>query len=191
MSMPALASRRWTRAEVLALIDSNPLQTPRYELVDGELLVTPSPVRNHQRAVRELMLVLHPYVERHGLGEVLASPSDAELEPETVVQPDLYVLPTELAPKPTREPTIRQLLVAIEVLSPGSMRHDRGEKRLLYQRTVPEYWIIDLDARLIERWQPQDARPEILRDRLVWHPSGADVAFVLELDAYFAKVIVD
>ena len=92
MAMPA-PHRRWTRSEVKALIDVNPGPTPRYELVDGELLVTPSPIGPHQRAVRGLILALDPYLVSTGVGEVLTAPFDVELEPETIVQPDVFVVP--------------------------------------------------------------------------------------------------
>ncbi|HZI43229.1 MAG TPA: hypothetical protein VFD67_16025, partial [Gemmatimonadaceae bacterium] len=58
-----------------------------------------------------------------------------------------------------------------------------------YQRHIPESWIIDLDARLVERWLPNDTRPEILVEALVWHPSGADEPFRLELPGYFAECV--
>lgn len=184
MDMPA-THRRWTRAEVKALIDANPRETPRYELVDGELLVTPSPVLPHQRAVRELVVALHAYLRENLIGEVLGSPSDVELEDDTIVQPDVYVIPAE--PFETVMPG-QSLLLAIEVISPGSARGDRGPKRALYQRHVPEYWIVDLDAALFERWRPGDERPEILREHIDWWPAGASAAFQLVLPGFFARV---
>jgi Uma2 family endonuclease len=185
MGMPAAAPRRWTRAEVKALIDANPLETPRYELVDGELLVTPSPIGPHQKSVRRLLVALDAYLGQNPVGEVLDSPFDVELESETIVQPDVFVVPPEEAKRLETEMPARSLLLVIEVISPSSARGDRGPKRELYQRHVPEYWIVDLDAALIERWRPGDERPEILRERLEWKPAGASSAFVLELPAIF------
>jgi Uma2 family endonuclease len=188
MGMPASERRRWTRAEVMALIDANPLQTPRYELVDGELLVTPSPNVLHQVVVRELLFVLGPYLDRTHVGQVLDSPFDVEVEQETLTQPDVFVLSRDEFKRVWSEMPARALLLAIEVLSPSSGRDDRGRKRALYQRHIPEYWIVDPDSRLLERWQPNDARPEILSERVVWQPEGADTPFVLELEPFFAKV---
>src|SRR5688500_8620625 len=82
MAMPAGATRRWTAREVRDLIAAQPLYTPRYELVDGELLVTPSPAPPHQIAVRLLIVALSEYLDREPVGDVLHSPSDVELEPE-------------------------------------------------------------------------------------------------------------
>ena len=66
---------------------------PRYELVDGELLVTPSPRPLHQQAIMELRDALHAYVRANAIGRVYAAPADIGLAPETVVQPDLFVVP--------------------------------------------------------------------------------------------------
>lgn len=187
MAMPA-THRRWTRAEVKALIDASPNQTPRYELVDGELIVTPSPIRPHQRAVRELLVALHTYLSENPIGEVLGSPSDVELEDDTIVQPDVFVIPPEEGARLEIEMQEQSLLLAIEIISPGSARGDRGPKRGLYQRHVPEYWIVDLDAALFERWRPGDERPEILRARLDWRPAGASAPFQLDLPGFFARV---
>ena len=84
MAMPAMVARRWTAAEVRRLTADNPLLTPRYELVDGELLVTPSPGAPHQRAVAVLYRRLQAYLEPARMGEGYLSPSDVELEPEFV-----------------------------------------------------------------------------------------------------------
>ena len=188
MGMPATQHRRWTAAAVRQLIADNPLHTPRYELVDGELLVTPSPAYRHQAAARALFLALHPYVQRHGLGETFESPSDVELETDSVLQPDVYVEPPEEARR--RAFPLRSLLLAVEILSPSSARHDRGRKRLYYQRNgVPEFWIVDLDARLVERWRPGDDRPEIVTEMLEWRPLMAMEPLVIDLRAMFAEAV--
>ena len=187
MGMPA-THRRWTRAEVKVLIDTNPSQTPRYELVSGELLVTPSPLLPHQRAVRELVVTLHAYLRENPIGEVLNSPSDVELEDDTIVQPDVYVIPPEGGTTFEAGMPEQSLVLAIEIISPGSARGDRGPKRELYQRHVPEYWIVDLDAALFERWRPGDERPEILRDRIDWRPPRVSAPFQLDLNGFFDRV---
>lgn len=81
--------------------------------------------------------------------------------------------------------------LAVEILSPGSSRHDRVRKRPVYQRNVPEYWIVDLDARLVERWRAAEERPEMLDRELTWMPIGASSPFVLDVERYFEKVFDD
>ena len=189
MAMPAI-DRRWTAREVRALIDQSPLAAPRYELVDGALLVTPSPSRDHQRAVKFLQISLHAYLESSPVGEILASPFDVEIELESVLQPDLFVLPNAESRRladPAAMPA-RSLLLVIEVVSPSSARFDRGAKRLLYQRHVPEYWLVDLDAALIERWRPGEDRPEVAVSVLEWEPPGATNSFQLDIRKCFDRV---
>lgn len=188
MGMPAV-ERRWTAREVRALIAENPLLTPRYELVDGELLVTPSPGLGHQRAVAQLLMALGEYARREHVGEALTSPFDVELEPESLTQPDIFVISRDEGRRLQREglPSL-SLLLAVEVLSPSSSRHDRVRKRQLYQRNVPEYWIIDLDARVIERWRTGESRPEIVETRLEWKPADAAEPFVLDVEKFFGEV---
>src|SRR5207248_42547 len=106
MAMPAAnreASRRWAAREVRELIAESPLQTPRYELVDGELLVTPSPIVPHQRAVAFLWRALDDYLQRNPVGEAYFSPSDVELEAGTIVQPDARVTALERRPADAAE----------------------------------------------------------------------------------------
>ena len=87
-----------------------------------------------------------------------------------------------------REMPARELLVAAEVLSPSSSRGDRVKKRPFYGRHVPEYWIVDLDARILERWQLHARQPDVLISTLEWHPTGATEPFRLDLPTYFAAV---
>jgi len=190
MAMPAV-KRRWTAREVRQLIADNPLATPRYELVDGELLVTPSPTWPHQRAVQILVRELSTYLRTEPIGHVGESPFDVEPEPELIVQPDVFVLPIAESRRLLTEMPARALLLAAEILSPSSSRHDRVIKRPVYQRHVPEYWVVDLDARLIERWTGSDERPALITDLLVWKPFGAATSFQLDLAEYLAEVFLE
>jgi len=62
-------------------------------------------------------------------------------------------------------------------------------KRLLFQRAgVPEYWIVDLDARLVERWRPGEERPEVITERLRWQPDPSTSPLEIDLPAFFTQV---
>ena len=163
----------WTADRIRALPDDG----MRHEAVDGALLVTPAPSRRHQRAVLALIRRLDPYVREHAVGELVVSPADVELDPWTLVQPDLFV------------ESAGRLLLAIEIVSPASAHADRHLKRLRYQRAgIPEYWVVDPDARLDERWRPADERPELLADRLVWEPNPEPAALLIHLDSLFGDI---
>ena len=137
------------------MVRALPADGNRYEVVAGELFVTPAPHFRHQGAVLEWLLRLAPYVKAHGLGYAVASPADIEFDEEDLVQPDAFVAPRIEGHQPTRWSEITTLVLAIEVLSPSTARADRTVKRRLFQRVgVPEYWIVDVEARLVERWRP-------------------------------------
>ena len=186
MGMPEI-TERWTALQVRALPDDG----LRYEAVDGVLLVTPAPSLPHQVGVQSLFEKLRAYVPVQKLGYVFFSPADIELDPHTLVQPDLFVAPLIDGRRPRSWTEITTLLLAVEVLSPSSARYDRQLKRRRYQRAAfPEYWIVDLDSRLLERWRPQDERPEVLTERIEWRPAGAAEAMVIDLTAFFEEVLV-
>ena len=178
------STQRWTAEMVRNLPDDG----NRYEVVDGELLVTPSPRRLHQRAVARLFVLLEAHVSAHGIGDALMSPADIELDPHGLVQPDVFVEGLVGGALPRDWNSGAPLLLAVEVLSPSTARADRVTKRLRYQRHgVPEYWIVDLDARTIERWRPGDERPEVLGDTITWQPPGAE-SLRIELAPLFARI---
>ena len=184
MGMPHTAER-WTADRVRALPDDG----NRYELVSGELLVTPAPRPQHQIAVFELEKLLDRALAGTGLGRVLHSPADISLGEDEVLQPDLFVYRTAPGQPLEAWTDIVSLQLVVEILSPSTARYDRHLKRLRYQRAgVPEYWVVDLDARLVERWRAGDDRPEILAERLAWQPPGADAAVELDLPAYFRSL---
>ncbi|MHB1861437.1 MAG: Uma2 family endonuclease [Gemmatimonadaceae bacterium] len=187
--MPAQIER-WTPDRVRALIDES-RAWPRYELIDGELLVTPAPRPVHQVAVVALIRLLADYVERIGMDvEVFASPADLELRAGTIVQPDVFVAPLAHGQSLPDWTPIRSLLLAVEILSPASARYDRTVKRHFFVDTadVTEYWVVDLDARLIERWRHAESRPALVDGTLEWRPLDASEPLLIDLPAFFARV---
>lgn len=180
MGMPDTA-RRYTVEEVLAF----PSDGNRYELAHGELLVTPSPSQPHQVIVGELFYRLRRYLgDFRQVARLFASPADIIWGPEEYVQPDLFVVPAQEVTGNWRD--CRTLLLAVEVVSPGSARGDRVTKRRLYQEHgVATYWVVDPDARVVEVWRPEDERPEIVTDVLTWRVTPEAPELAVELREIF------
>lgn len=186
MVMPTLDSRLWTADDVRALPEE---PGTRFECVDGELLVSPGPRLAHQSAVLLFSVRLDEYCRANGIGALFTAPGELELDTRTLVQPDLFVLPLVKDKRPVHPKDIGHPLLFVEVLSPGTARFDRVVKRERYQRHRVEYWIVDLDARLVERWMPDSDRPEIITSSLHWQPKAAARALQLDLDALFAEAL--
>ena len=181
----AAVSTSWTAEMIRALPDDG----NRYEVIDGELFVTPSPVLRHQQAVACMFSRLVPYVRTHRIGQTYFSPADIEFTPHRAVQPDLFVAPLLAGRAPRDWKEIHSLLLAVEILSPSTSRADRRIKRRLYQEQgVAEYWIVDTDARLVERWTPADQRPDLATETLSWQPSESAPPLAIDLKSYFAEV---
>lgn len=173
-----------TVADVLAI----PEDGNRHEFINGRHVVTPAAILVHERAVRLLMKVLEPYAEASG-AEAFGARGDIVLSPETLVQPDVFVVPRQAGVQLLAWDQIKFLLLTVEVLSPRTARRDRTEKRDYYQsRGVPEYWIVDNKARRVERWRPESVEAELLRETLVWHPVPANPPLVLDLVDFFRRV---
>lgn len=187
MSMPAMHPPIATIEELLAL----PEDGLRHELLDGAHVVTPAPALLHQRAVGRLTAHLQAALEDREDAELFASPADVVLGPRTLVQPDLFVVRRTPGQRLARWADVGVPLLAIEILSTTTAPRDRGAKRRIYQRAgVGEYWIVDLDARLVERWRPDDTRPEILDRTLEWTLPGGAMGR-LDLSGCFAAVHED
>lgn len=184
MAMPAPNSPVTTIDALLALPDDG----LRHELLDGVHVVTPAPALLHQRAVRFLMSHLDGALRGGTQVEPFTAPADVVLGPRTLVQPDLFVVRRTAGQRLERWADIGVPLLAIEILSPTTAPRDRGAKRRIYQRAgVQEYWIVDLDARIIERWRPEDMRPEVLDKVLEWTLTG-DASGRLDVRRFFLEV---
>lgn len=121
------------------------------EYVNGEILMAPTPTVTHQIVLRNIFRAVDGFVERNNLGNVLFSPLDLVLPTGEVVQPDLFFFTMkewERIGSPKRIQAVPSL--ALEILSPSSIKHDTITKRKLYeQNKVREYWIVDPEARTI------------------------------------------
>ena len=186
MAIAATDHEHWTAADLREVADDR----NRYEIIGGELFVTPSPSWGHQRLAKQLLLGIDPYLDAHRIGTLVMAPGDVALADDTVVQPDLFVVPLVSGKPPQRWEDVRRLLLVVKILSPGTARVDRTVKRRRYQlEGVPEYWIVDAESRLVERWQPTDDRPEILAEQIQWHPDPTQTPLVIDLSALFAATL--
>jgi Uma2 family endonuclease len=166
MSMVAM-SKHWTLDELHRLPDDG----NKYEVVFGELFVTPAPTEQHETILARLSAVLVPYVTAHNLGAVFHPRAIIRFE-DSEAEPDLFV--RALSPKPRRDWNVAPPpLLVVEVLSPTTRRRDLVDKRELYLAVgAAEYWVIDPERRDVRVIRPGQA-DVVVDDRLTWAPSSA------------------
>ena len=148
--MSTATAKKLTYDEYVNLPDDG----KRYEIIDGELYVNPSPNMKHQLVLGRLFVSLATFVEQHKLGLVFVAPFDVVMSDINIVQPDILFISKERMDVLTKANVQGVPDIAIEVLSPGTRRKDQTKKRQAYERHgVQEYWIVD----------PEDDSLRILR----------------------------
>jgi len=127
-----------------------PQGPPYYQVIEGDLVMSPSPETFHQQVARNLMFLLGSYLEKHPVGEIFAAPLDVYLNENNVYQPDVIFILNK------HRSIIRDKGIegtpdlVVEILSPGTERYDKGSKRKIYARTgVTELWIVDPVTKVI------------------------------------------
>jgi Uma2 family endonuclease len=177
-------ARIWTVDDVHAL----PGDGNRYEVIDGELLVTPAPSLDHQRLVFLLANSLRDFLERNPVGEVVISPADVVFSDRRGVQPDVFVVPIVGGRRARNWSDAPHPILTAEVLSPSTRRADRVTKRQLFRdERTPDYWIVDPEARVFERSTPADSRVDVLADRIAWSPAAE--ACEIDIPAFFRRAL--
>jgi Uma2 family endonuclease len=179
--MAMAAAKFWTVEE----LDQLPDDGNKYEVIDGELFVTPAPAQGHEHVIARLTALLVPVVVAHGLGMVFPG-RPVVRAPGSSVEPDLIVRqpvddpnqPWEQAPLPT---------LVVEVQSPSTRRRDKLQKRDFYLRCgIPEYWMIDPDARCITQVRP--GMPDVIAvDSITWRPAGTTVELTFDVAQVFGR----
>ena len=160
-----------------------PQDGKRYELVQGELLVSPAPSPTHQRVSLRLARQLQDYFDDRSLGEVFCAPLDVILTKHDVLEPDLLVTadPSHITKRGIEGPP----LLVVEILSPSSRKIDLGLKSRRYAEFgVQHYWIVDPDEKRIECFRLEhgsfralvDARGDATLTHPAWDDLTVDLA---------------
>jgi Uma2 family endonuclease len=171
---------QWTVEELHRLPDDG----NKYEVLDGELFVTPAPSEAHEDVLARLTRLLDPFVARYGLGRVYR-PRAVVRTQGSEVEPDLMVRPIRTQPATRDWDNAPVPILVVEVLSPTTRRRDLAQKRDFYLRIgVSEYWVIDPEREQIRVARPNAEDVQIV-ETLAWHPAGADNALVLPLASIF------
>jgi Uma2 family endonuclease len=171
--------KRWTLEEVHRLPDDG----NKYELVRGELFVTPPPNDDHETVLARLTRILDRYVEANGLGLVYRPRAvvrfqGSEVEPDLMVRRSLPGIKNEWerAPLP---------ILVVEVFSPTTRRRDQVQKKSFYVDIgIDEYWMVDPDEQSVTvvRRGHEDFT---VADSLEWNPAGIPEPLTLSLAEIF------
>lgn len=172
----------WTLDELHRL----PEDGNKYELVRGELFVTPPPSVGHEELAAVLGRILDAYVAASGLGRVYR-PRAVLRVLESEVEPDLMVRPAAAgavdwseAPPP---------ILVVEILSNATRRRDHVQKRDLYlDAGVPEYWIVDGQRRDICVVKPAQL-DLVASELLTWQPLNAPEPLVIDVQVFFREAL--
>jgi Uma2 family endonuclease len=158
----------WTVADLEQLPDDG----NRYEILHGELLVTPLPSVGHQRVSREMLMILVNWCRQHTGWEILA-PGGVFVSETTWLEPDIAVYPSASGAHNYWREMPPPVLV-VEILSPSTARRDRHRKRPAYlSHGVREVWIVNEEKRTIERWTAASEFPETHHGSITWAPDAA------------------
>ncbi|MDH3206562.1 MAG: Uma2 family endonuclease [Gemmatimonadota bacterium] len=182
-------SKRWTYAEFARLPESG---STRYEIIDDELVVTPSPGTRHQRIVTRLVFTLYGFVDTHDLGEVFVSPFDVLFAEGDYLEPDVLFVRKDRADVVTDRGIEGPPDFVVEVLSPSTAARDRGVKLDRYRLYgVPEYWIVDPHEQTVEVWKIGEGsvEPAVLgpADALKWQPVAGDATLQIRVAELFVE----
>jgi Uma2 family endonuclease len=122
-----------------------------YELINGELAAKSAPSPYHQRISGNISFALRQFVTANNLGEVLYAPIDVFLDEENASQPDVLFLSKAKQHFVTPGGVQGSPDLVVEIISPSSIKRDRGDKMKLYERCgIGEYWLVDARTRSVE-----------------------------------------
>ena len=178
MGMAASKRKLWTLDEVHSLPDDG----NKYELIHGELFVTPPPTDYHETIGARLTRLLDPFVAANGLGLVYHPRAVMRFE-GSEVEPDLMVRKAHPRPEKDWNKAPKPILI-VEILSDYTRRRDQVQKKSLYLDAHVEYWIVDPESRTITVVRPGEAdRTE--RNAMSWTPRGISATLILGFSDIF------
>jgi len=175
----------WTYSEYARL----PSDGNRYEVIAGELHVTPAPGTPHQLVSQRLNRLIDDFVERHELGWVLTAPVVVLLAEGEYVQPDLVFVRRERVGIISERGIEAAPDLVVEIVSESTAVTDRGPKLRQYTRFgVPVYWIVDPAERRVEEYRllHDAARPIVHSTSLTWTPVPDGPTLSIEVPPLFS-----
>jgi Uma2 family endonuclease len=177
----ATARKIWTLQEVHSLPDDG----NKYEVVRGELFVTPPPTDEHETIAARLTRLIDPFVSAHGLGLVYRPRAVMRFE-QSEVEPDLMVRQPQAHRKARWETASKPILI-VEVLSDSTRRRDHNQKKDFYMDAgVAEYWIVDPDWRTVTVVKPGEAEC-VEREQVTWSPAGTSAGVTIQMSDLFGE----
>lgn len=163
-----------------------PVESTRYEVLAGELYITPPPSIRHQVAIGKLLIAMYRWAdEEHGLGLLFPGPLDVLFAEGDFIEPDgIFVRRNRV--EIIKDHGIEGVPdLIIECVAPDTAERDRGLKRERYAFFgVPEYWVFDAEERVLEIHRNNGTDfgvPEVVRDRWTWQPIPNGPAIKLNL----------
>ena len=157
-------STRISPAVTVADLEALPDDDNRYELVEGELLVSRAPSLTHQRVSVNIIACLLRYLEQNQTGEVLPTPGVIFDEFNAVIPDVVYMSHETIAAVASGKHMTGAPDLAVEIVSPGAegTRRDRILKRQAYAKFgVKEYWVADPESRTVEVYRLQNQPLEL------------------------------
>ena len=162
-----------------------------YQLVGGEIIVTPAPGKRHQYIVLKLIKLLDDYVEVNKLGEIAIAPRDVYFGPHDTYQPDILFIAADRLDISAEDRVNGAPDLVVEVLSPSTAYYDLRKKYRTYEKYgVKEYWIVDPEEKSIEIYSLNDDK-FVLAERQVEHgevASGLLTGLTIALSALFKNI---
>jgi len=148
--MKTASRREWTYEEFMSFPEGGPF---RYEIIDEELCMTPTPNTRHQKISGRLFYMIYGFLLKNPMGEIFDAPYDVVFskDPLQVVEPDLLFVSKEHLSIITEKNIQGVPDLTVEILSPTTESSDRRVKHSLYERFgVPEYWIVDPETETVQ-----------------------------------------
>jgi Uma2 family endonuclease len=122
----------------------------RYEIIGGQLIVSPSPSTRHQHVLIKLASALDVYLSTEGAGQAFIAPLNVRLSCYDVVQPDLLVVLDDRKEIIQEQGIVGAPNLVVEILSPSSNVTDFLRKSRLYEQYgVKEFWIVNPDSKIV------------------------------------------
>jgi Uma2 family endonuclease len=183
MGQPPARPYTWTYSEYARFPDDG----NRYEVLDGEVLVTPAPSPRHQRVAFDLAVQLDAYLQRQRLGLIMLD-IDLLFASGHFLRPDLLFVPEDARDALSDRGMERAPGLIVEILSPTSGAIDRVKKPRRYRDFgVPEYWVVDPEEQVIWVWRFAEGQTDAERNSepLTWQPAGATEALTFEIRDLF------